>query len=87
MKRTVQDSVTPRSHALIKRMIPPLTMWAVGKVLDTPPVKRGLKDLDQRFHRQKRAVARNAVRNRGWLTAGAAAVVVGLGLMAVATKR
>ncbi len=76
-----------RSHALIKRMIPPIAMWAVGKVLDTPPVQKGLKDLDQNFHRTKRTAARNAARNKGLLTAGAAAVAIGLGLMAAATKR
>ncbi len=75
-----------RSHALIKRMIPTIAVWVVGKVLDTRTVKATLKELDEGFYRKKRRAERNAAKNKGLLTAGAAAIAVGLGLMAVATR-
>ena len=31
------------SHDVIQRMIPPLTVWMLGKVLDVPRVQHALK--------------------------------------------
>ena len=83
----------PKSHHLIKRMIGPLTIWAVTKILETPAVKKKLQKVDAHAYTQKREAkralrraGRNAARNRRWLAAGAAAMAVGLGLMTKATR-
>jgi hypothetical protein len=83
----------PATHHLIKRLIPPLAIWALGKVLDTPKVKGALQDIDSQTHAQKRKAmrsvrraGRNAASNSAWLAAGAAAIVVGIGLMARAAR-
>ena len=85
---------SPKSHHLIKRMIAPLAIWAVTKLLDTRSVKKTLQDVDARAYVKKRdagralrRAGRNAAKNRTWLAAGAAAVAVGIGMMAKATTR
>ena len=77
----------PRSHDVIQRMIPPLAVWAVGKMLEVPRVQRALHEVDRKFYTEKRSAKRNAANNRAWLAAGAAAVVLGISIMARATKR
>ena len=77
----------PRSHDVIQRMIPPLAVWAVGKVLEVPKVRRALYKIDDKFYREQRSVKRHVANNRAWLAAGAAAIVLGISLMARATKR
>lgn len=77
----------PRSHDVIQRMIPPLAVWAVGKMLEVPRVQRALHDVDKKFYAGKRTMTRNAANNRAWLAAGAAAVVLGISIMARATKK
>ncbi len=82
------------SHAMLKRVVAPLTVWAVTKVLETPRVKKAMGRVDQKFYEKRkkaeRSVARvssNAMNNRVWLVAGVAAIVTGLGLMSKATKK
>jgi len=82
------------SHAMLKRVVAPLTVWAVTKVLEAPRVKKAMGRVDQKFYDQrkkaKRSVARasdNAMNNRMWLAAGLAAIVTGIGLMTKATRR
>ena len=84
----------PSSQDMLKRVIAPLAVWAVTKVLDTPRVKKTLGKVDDEFHKQRRkaerSVARasaNAMRNRVWLEAGVVAIVTGVSLLARATKR
>ena len=67
---------------VLQQIIPPLTAWAVSKLLDRPRVKHAL----QKVERAKRA-RRNAGMKRVWLAAGAAALVVGIGLVARASRR
>lgn len=74
-------------------MIPPLTVWAVTKLLETPQVKRKLQEVDARAYVKKRDAARavrragrNAAKNRILVAAGAAAVAVGISMMAKATR-
>lgn len=90
MEATAKNS----SHSMIKRMIPPITVWAIGKVLAIPRVKKRLREVDAKFYKQKREAERtvarkasNATKNRGWLAAGAAAIAIGIGLMGYSTKR
>lgn len=82
------------SHTMLKRVVAPLTVWAVTKALETPRVKKTMSRVDQKFHdkrkKAKRSVARaseNAMNNRMWLAAGLAAIVTGIGLMTKATRR
>ena len=82
-----------RSHQLIKRLIPPLAIWAVTKALETPAAKGALQEIDSRAYVQKRKairsmkrVGKNATSNPAWLAAGAAAIAVGIGLMAKAAR-
>ena len=84
------------SHQMIKRLIPPLALWIATKVLETPKVKDALDDVDDQVYLGKRKAARavkrvtkNAAGNPVWLVAGAAAFVIGIGLMvkAAGTKK
>ena len=82
-----------KSHHLIMRLITPVTVWAVTKILGTPPVKKRLHKADARAFvakqnamRRMRRAGRNAIDNGAWLAAGAAAIVVGAGLIGKATR-
>lgn len=75
------------SYDVIQRMIPPLTVWMLGKVLDVPSVQHALHRVDRKFDAKKRKVERHAGNHRAWLAAGAAAFVVGIGCLARAAKR
>ena len=86
-------NVKSPTHQTLKRLIPPLTVWAIGKILETPSVKGSVMELDglafKKRHNAARSIKRrvkNAKANSSWLAAGAAAIVVGLGLMAKAAR-
>jgi hypothetical protein len=86
-------NVKSPTHQTLKRLIPPLTVWAIGKILETPRVKGSVMELDGLAYKQRHSAARsirrgvkNARSNSSWLAAGAAAIVVGLGLMTKATR-
>ena len=75
------------------RLITPLTVWAVTKILETPAVKEHLEDVEARTHRSKRRAAkslrragRNAAKHRAWLAVGAAAVALGIGMITKAAQ-
>jgi hypothetical protein len=68
-------------------MIPPLAVWAVGKVLEVPKVQRALHKVDAKFSAEKRTVRKRAKSNGAWLAAGAAAFLLGISCMARAAKR
>ena len=82
-----------KTDLLIKRLIPLLAVWGVTKVLETPTVKGALQEVDSRTFVGQRKVlrsfkraGRNAASNPAWLAAGAAAIAVGIGLMAKAAR-
>ena len=86
-------NVKSATHTTMTRLIPPLTVWAIGKILELPSVKGSVMELDGATYKQRHDVARsikrgmkNARANLPWLAAGAAAIVVGVGLMAKATR-
>lgn len=79
-------SVKP-THALVKRLVPAVAVWAIGKALDSRPVKRKLRQVDEKVYRKRAAAVKNARSNKQWLAAGAAACAIGLGMIAKATKR
>ncbi len=68
------------------RMITPLAVWAVTKILDQPKVKDRLQKADDKTHVALRRVRRNASKNRAWLAGGAAAVAIGLGMITRAAR-
>lgn len=81
------------SHQAIKSLIPPLAAWVIGKILEAPRVKGALQEVDSRAFvgkrsamRSVRRAGRNAASNPAWLAAGAAAIAVGISLMAKATR-
>ena len=87
-------NVKSPTHTTLTRLIPPLTVWAIGKILETPRVKGSVLELDGLAYRKRHNAARsikrgvrNARANSSWLAAGAAAIIVGLGLMTKATRR
>lgn len=75
-----------KTTTFIKRLIPAVTVWAVGKVLENPRVKQKVAVIDKNVHRKRRSVLRNAKQNRRWLAAGAAVMLIGAGLMAKSTR-
>ena len=86
-------NVKSPTHQTLKRLIPPLTVWAIGKILEAPKVKGTMTELDGIAYRKRHNAARsikrrvkNAKSNSSWLAAGAAAIVVGIGLMTKATR-
>ena len=84
----------PKSHHLVMRMITPLAVWAVTKLLDSPSVKDKLQEVDARTFVAKRGAAkslrragRNAANHRALLAGGAAAVAVGISMITQAARR
>ena len=83
----------PSKNQIAKSILAPLAAWAVSKILDTKPF-RGVSEEagayaligQRRAQRAIRRAGRNAARNRAWLAAGAAAVAVGIGLLAMSTR-
>ena len=81
------------THTTMTRLIPPLTIWAIGKILDLPSVKGSVMELDGHAYKRRHDAVRslkkgvkNARSNGTWLAAGAAAIAIGIGLMAKATR-
>jgi hypothetical protein len=77
----------PDTTDVIKRLLPPLAVWAVGKVLEVPRVQRVVKKVDRKAMRKMHRGASNAGNHRAWFAAGAAAFVLGIGLMAKSVKK
>lgn len=78
---------------ITKTAVASLAGWAVAKMLEAKPLKGTLDEADAyAFLGQRsagriiRRAGRNATHNRAWLAAGFAAVAVGIGLMAKATR-
>ncbi len=79
----------PKTDQMIKSLIGPLAIWAITMLLERPAVKGALEEVDSHaFLQQRKALRRarragkNLLSNPAWLAAGAAAVAVGIGLMA-----
>ena len=75
------------THTMLKRIVAPLAVWAVTKVLETPRVKSAVARVDRKLYKKRRKVARNAIKNRVWLAAGLAAIVTGVSLVARAGSK
>jgi hypothetical protein len=84
MERVTTDQV-------IKSLIPALAAWILTLIIEKPKVKGVLQEIDAHtFLKQRKAMrsvkraGKNAASNRAWLAAGAAAMAIGIGLMAKA---
>ena len=75
------------THALVKRLVPAVAVWAIGKALDSQRVKKRLQKVDESVYKKRRLAVHNARNNVPWLAAGAAACAIGIGMIARATKR
>ena len=53
----------PKSHHVVKRLIAPLTVFALTKLLESRRVKGALQDVDSRTYVTKKKAAR-AMRSR-----------------------
>ena len=72
---------------VLQQIIPPLTAWAVSKLLDRPRVKHVLQKVDRAAAERAKRAKRHAAMKRVWLAAGTAALVVGFGLVARASRK
>ncbi len=72
---------------VLQRLIPPLAMWVVGKVLDHPALHRASEKVDARAVRRLRTLRGNLRANRRWVAASVVAFAAGIGLMARAGRR
>lgn len=86
-------NVKSPTRTTMMRLVPPLTVWAIGRILEMPGVKGKVMEIDGRANKQrydlgrslKRAIG-NAKSNVPWLAAGAVAIVAGVGLLAMSAR-
>jgi len=86
-------NVKSPTRTTMMRLLPPLTVWAIGRILELPSVKGKVMEIDGKANKQqydfgqslKRGI-RNAKSNIPWVAAGAAAIVAGVGLLAMAAR-
>lgn len=83
----------PTTDRVIKSLIAPLAVWAVSRILQGPKAQGALQEADayaliakRKAVRQVRRAGKNALSNPAWLAAGAAAIAVGISLMAKAAS-
>lgn len=83
----------PHSSEILRRVAPPLAIWAITKILGSEPVARAVERVDRRIEQKKRSaerslarVRRNAIANPVMLTAGMIAIVAGIGLIVKAAS-
>jgi hypothetical protein len=86
-------NVKSPTRTTMMRLVPPLMVWAIGRILEIPSVKGNVMVVDGLANKQKYDLGRllkramkNAKSNIPWLAAGAAAIVLGVGLMAKSTR-
>ncbi|HEV7920652.1 MAG TPA: hypothetical protein VGR02_07665 [Thermoanaerobaculia bacterium] len=60
---------------IVVELAAPVVVWALTKLVEAPRVQKALNTIDKK-------AKRNAKANRAFVTAGAAALVLGLGLIA-----
>ena len=86
-------NVKSPTRTTMMRLVPPLAVWAIGRILELPSVKGKVMEIDGRANKEKYDLGRslkrgirNAKSNLPWLAAGAAAIVAGVGLLAMSTR-
>jgi hypothetical protein len=83
-----------KTDLVVKRLITPVTVWALTRLLETKRAKKTLQHVDARAYVTRKNAAkaiqrrvRNVRDNRVWLVAGAAAFALGIGMMVRATRK
>ena len=83
-----------RTDVVLKRLVTPLTVWALTRLIESKRAKKTLQKVDAHAYvtsvNAGKAIqrrVRNARDNRVWLAAGAAAFALGIGLLARATRK
>lgn len=86
-------NVKSPTRTTMMRLIPPLTIWAIGRLFEMPSVKGSVMELDGYAYKRKHEVERslrrgvkNARSNISWLAAGAVVIVIGIGLVVRAAR-
>ena len=86
-------NVKSPTRTTMMRLVPPLTVWAIGRILEMPSVKGKVMEIDGRANKQKYDLGRslkraveNAKSHFPLLAAGAAANVAGVGLLAMSAR-
>lgn len=81
------------THRALVGLIPPLTVWAIGRIIEMPSVKGSVMELDGYAYKRKHEAVRllkrrvnNARSNASWLAIGAVVIVIGIGLLATAAR-
>lgn len=85
------------TRAAVIWLVPTLTVWAIGRILEMPSVKGKVMEIDGRANRQKydlerslkrslKRGVRNAKSHVPLIAAGVAAIVVGAGLIAMSAR-
>ncbi|HXA19381.1 MAG TPA: hypothetical protein VN380_20485 [Thermoanaerobaculia bacterium] len=81
------------TRATVMSLVPTLTVWAIGRILEMPGVKGKVMEIDGRANKQKydlerslKRGIRNAKSHIPLVAAGVAAIVVGVGLMAISAR-
>ena len=59
------------THALVKRLVPAVAVWAIGKALDSQRVRKRLQKVDESVYKKRRLAVHNARNNVPWLAARA----------------
>lgn len=75
------------SGDVLLRLVGPVAIWAVTKLVEAQPVQKTLKKVDRRFGLEAKRVQKRATSNKIWLAAGAAAFAISVGLIARAATR
>jgi hypothetical protein len=86
-------NVKSPTRTTMMRLVPPLTVWAIGRILEMPSVKGKVMEIDGRANKQKydlgrslKRAVRNAKSHVTLVAVGAAAIVAGIGLMAMSAR-
>ena len=87
-------NVKSQTRATVMWLVPTLTVWAIGRIFEMPSVKGKVMEIDVRANKQrydlerslKRGI-RNARSHIPLVAAGLAAIVAGVGLMAMSTRK
>ena len=75
------------SGDMILRLVGPMAVWAITRLVETPKVQKQLKKVDRRLVSEAKQMQKRVAGNRLWLAAGAAAFAIGISLMARAAAR
>jgi hypothetical protein len=77
----IMDKKTGTGDVVV-RLATPVVVWALTKLVEVPRLQKALKGVEKKYGIQSKKARRNAQANRALVTAGAAVLVLGMGLIA-----